>query len=173
MHIGEPCKPDPAQKLEMIFWDYAGHSEYYSTHQVFLSKGALHLLVVDIKRFSDEASARGELVDVWLDALQCRVPGSSVLVVATQIDRLAGDLEAAVNDLRLRVESHLNPQQNEIEGQWRGRTTSSDVQQGLFFHGVETVDSSRSESLFDPRLKLSSLVYSKRCLLYTSDAADE
>lgn len=35
VHIGEPCKPDAAQKLEIIFWDFAGHSEYYSTHQVF------------------------------------------------------------------------------------------------------------------------------------------
>ena len=98
-YVSNPCKPDTARELELIFWDFAGHSKYYSTHQLFLSKGALHLLVVDIERFSKEPSARVELVDVWLDALQSRVPGSSVLVVATQIDRLDGDLEVAVNDL--------------------------------------------------------------------------
>lgn len=79
---------------------------------------------MDIKRFSDDVSARGELVDVWLDALQCRVPGSSVLVVATQIDRLTSDLEVALKDLRIRVESYLNAH-DESDGQRRGRSTSS------------------------------------------------
>ena len=60
VHVSEPCKLDVARMLELVFWDFAGHSEYYSTHQAFLSKGALHLLVVDLKRFADDMSVRGE-----------------------------------------------------------------------------------------------------------------
>lgn len=138
VNVGNPFKPDAARKLELVFWDFAGHSEYYSTHQIFLSKGALHLLFMDIERFSKEPSASSESVDVWLDALQSRVPGSSVLVIAMQIDRLTDDVELAVNDLRLRLESHLNVQQNEIKGQRRDRPTFSNAR-GLVFHGIETV----------------------------------
>lgn len=38
VHLDEPCKPDDSGKLELVFWDFAGHSEYYSTHQLFLSE---------------------------------------------------------------------------------------------------------------------------------------
>ena len=162
VRLSEPCKVDDARKLELVFWDFAGHDEYYSTHQAFLSKGALHLLVVDLKRFTDEVSVRGELVDVWLDALQCRVPGSSVLVVATQIDRCTGDLKTKLGDLQDRVESHLSAKRETLERLECTNTTSSDIQRGLIFHGVETVSSANSESLIDLRLKLSKLVYSKR-----------
>ena len=30
----QPWRPDPAQPLEVLIWDFAGHSDYYSTHQV-------------------------------------------------------------------------------------------------------------------------------------------
>lgn len=30
----EPWRPNPAQPLEVVMWDFAGHSDYYSTHQV-------------------------------------------------------------------------------------------------------------------------------------------
>ena len=33
VHI-QPWRPDPAQPLEVLIWDFAGHSDYYSTHQV-------------------------------------------------------------------------------------------------------------------------------------------
>ena len=33
IHI-EPWRPNPTQPLEVLMWDFAGHTEYYSTHQV-------------------------------------------------------------------------------------------------------------------------------------------
>lgn len=150
VHVDKLHQPDPAHGLRLIFWDFAGHQEYHSTHQIFLSEGALHLLVVDLERFSETPSARNNLVCIWLDVLQCRVPGSNVLVVATKIDKLSGDLETylnALNDLRRIVENH---------------PSIKDRKQGLVFHGVETVSSARSESLSDLRSKLSSLVHGKK-----------
>ena len=161
VHVGEPCKPDAEQMLELIFWDFAGHQEYYSTHQVFLSKGALHLLVVDITRFVDEPVARGELVDVWLNALQCRVPGSSVLVVATQTDQFSGNLDVALDDLRRTVETHPTIECENLNGSFLDKSASLDGHRGLMFHGVEAVSSSNSESLLEFRLKLSTLVDTK------------
>ena len=161
VHVGEPCKPDAEQMLELIFWDFAGHHEYYSTHQVFLSKGALHLLVVNITRFVDEPVARGELVDVWLNALQCRVPGSSVLVVATHTDQFSCNLAVALDDLRRKVETHPTIECGERDGSFLAESASLDGHRGLMFLGVEAVSSSNSESLLEFRLKLSALVYTK------------
>lgn len=162
VHVGEPCKIVATRKLEFVFWDFAGHPEYYSTHQLFLSKGALHLLVVDLKRFGDEPLARGELVDVWLDALKCRVPGSNVLVVATQIDRCTGDTEAILGALDRTVKSHLSAEHNAFEGKRRNAFTSLDAEQSLTFHGVVAVSSACSQSLMNLRFQLYELVHSKR-----------
>lgn len=30
----QPWRPNPAQPLEVVIWDFAGHADYYSTHQV-------------------------------------------------------------------------------------------------------------------------------------------
>ena len=30
------------------FWDFAGQKEFYATHQTFLSRNAIYLLVVDV-----------------------------------------------------------------------------------------------------------------------------
>lgn len=161
--VDEPCKPDPTKELEIVFWDFAGHSEYWSTHQLFLSKGALNILVVDLKRFSDEPSTRAALVDVWLDALQCRVPGSNVFVVATQIDRCTSGIEADMADLQLRIKDHIRKQHDDLEQQVKSnRSTSSGAEKGLIFHGIEAVSSAYVDRLLDLRLKLCTLVYSNR-----------
>ncbi|CAM9609093.1 unnamed protein product, partial [Chrysoparadoxa australica] len=38
---------DDTKALEVKVWDFAGQEEYYAYHQIFLTKGALYLLVVD------------------------------------------------------------------------------------------------------------------------------
>lgn len=164
VHVTEPCQLDAERSLELTFWDFAGHNEYYYMHQVFLSKGALHLLVVDIKRFCDEPSARSELVNVWLDALQCRVPGSSVLIIATQSDRLNGDLELALKDLRRTVEIHPGIKRDKLDQTRPDKSTTLGAQQGLILHGIEAVSSAHSDSLLDLRLKLSMLVNTEQDL---------
>lgn len=162
VHVCEPCRPNAEQNLELIFWDFAGHEEYYSAHQIFLSQGALHLLVVDLLQYSIKPSKRDEMVNVWLDTLQRHVPGSNVLVVATKTDRLTGGFEANLGDLQRRVESHLRMQRNETDRTRGSTSTYSDLQRGLIFHGIETVSSTCPESLSTLRLRLASLVYSER-----------
>ncbi|CAM9766613.1 unnamed protein product, partial [Sphacelaria rigidula] len=71
-------------------------------HQLFLTEGALQLLVVDLDKYSRDTSCRGDTVYIWLDALLCRLPGCSVLVVATHTDLFGenrGQVEAALRDL--------------------------------------------------------------------------
>lgn len=48
-------------------WDFAGHADYYSTHQLFLTDGALHLLVVDLYKFHRNPFRRGGAIYIgWM-----------------------------------------------------------------------------------------------------------
>ncbi|CAN0222022.1 unnamed protein product, partial [Ectocarpus fasciculatus] len=73
VHI-QPWVPDFTPRLEVAIWDFAGHDDYYSTHQLFLTEGALHLLVVDLHKFDRDPLSRVDAVYIWLDSLLCRVP---------------------------------------------------------------------------------------------------
>lgn len=78
--------------------------------QLFLTDGALHLLVVDLHMFDRDPLSRGNAVYLWLDSLLCRVPGSAVLVVATHSDAFGDDDErcaAALEDLEAAIMEHL------------------------------------------------------------------
>ena len=75
------------KKKEFTFsiWDFAGQEEYYATHQCFLSKRSLYLLCWNI--------TEGEkgIVDLkpWLNNISLRAPSSSVVVVATFLDKMS------------------------------------------------------------------------------------
>lgn len=58
--------------------------------QMFLTPDALFILVVDMFAYVEEHS-REDALDLWLDILQSRVPGSVVLLVGTHIDSFGGD----------------------------------------------------------------------------------
>lgn len=162
VHVDDPCKPIPGEDLELVFWDFAGHSNYYHCHHLFLSAHALHLLVVDLKRFSETPGAhRGDLVDVWLDALQRKVPGSSVLVVATQIDRLAGDHGAVLRALEEAVKARIHSQREQFQRAFRNSSTNVTMPRYLIVHGVEAVSAAHTKSLLALREKLADLVMSK------------
>lgn len=88
--------------------------------QLFLTDGALHLLVVDLYKFHRDPSRRGDAVYIWLDALLCRVPGCAVLIVATHADDFGDDRDgvaAALAELRVVVEEHLDTKRAEWEAE--------------------------------------------------------
>lgn len=73
------------------------------------------MLVVDLKRFSENPSERGDLVGIWLDALQCRVPGATVLVVANVFDGWVADDESILDELRTAVTGHIHANDANLE----------------------------------------------------------
>ncbi|CAM9466296.1 unnamed protein product, partial [Hapterophycus canaliculatus] len=83
-------KPREELPLSVSLWDFAGQSEYYSSHQIFLTRGALFLLVVDVFELSRDppglADPRGAIFR-WLDILHDRVPGAVVGLVGTHGDK--------------------------------------------------------------------------------------
>lgn len=78
--------------LSVSLWDFAGQSDYFTSHQIFLTEGALFLLVVDLFELKRDADSRGVAdprgaIFRWLDALHDRVPGAVVALVGTHGDK--------------------------------------------------------------------------------------
>ncbi|KAI5703280.1 hypothetical protein M8J75_009878 [Diaphorina citri] len=63
-------------------WDFGGQREYYATHQYFLSKRSLYLVVWKIP---DGQPAIDEILQ-WLVNIQARAPNSPCLIVGTHYD---------------------------------------------------------------------------------------
>lgn len=123
VHVENSFKPDNSNPVELVFWDFAGHDDYHSTHSLFLTDGALFLLVVDLAGFVDDpsGSGRGDAIHIWLDALLCHTPGAVVKIVATHTDEMRedGDEEKAVRQLRKAVADHLAAKARQHESSWK------------------------------------------------------
>ncbi|XP_070567306.1 leucine-rich repeat serine/threonine-protein kinase 1-like [Ptychodera flava] len=65
-------------------WDFGGQKEYYATHQYFLSKRSLYLLLWKI---TDGEKGVNELQQ-WLVNIQVRAPDSPVIIVGTHYDEV-------------------------------------------------------------------------------------
>lgn len=63
-------------------WDFGGQREYYATHQYFLSKRSLYLVVW---RITDGFKGISEIFQ-WLVNIQSRAPNSPVIIVGTHYD---------------------------------------------------------------------------------------
>ncbi|VDN03509.1 unnamed protein product [Thelazia callipaeda] len=65
-------------------WDFGGQREYYATHQYFLSRRSLYVLVWKV---SDGEAALPDLHQ-WLVNIQARAPNSPVIIVGTHVDQI-------------------------------------------------------------------------------------
>ncbi|XP_012258936.2 leucine-rich repeat serine/threonine-protein kinase 1 [Athalia rosae] len=63
-------------------WDFGGQKEYYATHQYFLSKRSLYLVVW---RITDGFKGVSEIFQ-WLVNIQSRAPNSPVIIIGTHYD---------------------------------------------------------------------------------------
>ncbi|XP_065648792.1 leucine-rich repeat serine/threonine-protein kinase 1 isoform X2 [Hydra vulgaris] len=70
--------------IKFSTWDFGGQSEYYATHQCFLSQRAIYLLVC---RLTDKSFGISHL-ESWLLNIQARAPNTTVLIVGTHADEI-------------------------------------------------------------------------------------
>lgn len=73
---------------------------------------------MDLYKLSRDLSCRGDAVNIWLDALLCRVPGCAVLIVATHGDQFGdnpGKVDAALSDLQNVIEKHMKDKRDELD----------------------------------------------------------
>ncbi|KAG8224988.1 hypothetical protein J437_LFUL005999, partial [Ladona fulva] len=81
-------------------WDFGGQREYYATHQYFLSKRSLYLVVW---RIPDGQRGISEILQ-WLVNIQARAPNSPVIIVGTHYDMMrdpssmSEDLQQMIRD---------------------------------------------------------------------------
>lgn len=66
-------------------WDFGGQKEYYATHQYFLSKRSLYLVLWKI---TDGKKGLAEVLQ-WLGNIQARAPNSPVIIVGTHFDAVS------------------------------------------------------------------------------------
>ena len=84
-HIGRP-------KFQFSIWDFGGQKEYYSTHQCFLSRRSMYLLVFNLTHGDNGV----EELRPWLNNIQLRAPWSLVIIVGTHLDRIASAQKTAI-----------------------------------------------------------------------------
>lgn len=73
--------------VTLSVWDFAGQEIYHSAHEAFFSNQALYLVVWDMRNHSPRNIDLK--VQFWIDLIQVRAPGSSIIVVGTHMDSLS------------------------------------------------------------------------------------
>ena len=88
-----------------------GQKEYYATHQCFLFKHSLYLLVWNIT----ERDAGIDDLKPWLNNIAARAPGSSVIIVGTFLDEVSEeDRRSGIVDILLRKVAELSRQYDQL-----------------------------------------------------------
>jgi internalin A len=79
---------DPQSKINVNIWDFGGQEIMHSTHQFFLTKRSLYLLVIDSRLTQEE-----NRVEYWLKIIQSFGGESPVLIVGNKIDQHPLDID--------------------------------------------------------------------------------
>ncbi|KAM4723103.1 malignant fibrous histiocytoma-amplified sequence 1 homolog [Rhinophrynus dorsalis] len=103
--VGIEISKFQTEEFTFLFWDFAGHLEYYLTHHVFITPHALVILVVDLHRYElGNSEVFHDLVGFWIGNLLMRVPESVVLTVGTHVDLCQPDeVEVKCQDIKERI----------------------------------------------------------------------
>ena len=75
-------------------WDFGGQQEYYTTHQYFLSRRSLYLVlwkIVDGEKGINE-------IQQWLINIQARAPNSPVIIIGTHQDAVSSQFPPSFSD---------------------------------------------------------------------------
>jgi internalin A len=81
-----PHPHKPGETMTLHVWDFGGQQIYHTTHQFFMTKRSLYLLVWNARLDTDQAR-----LDHWLEKIKALAPDAPVLLVATHIDERPAD----------------------------------------------------------------------------------
>lgn len=85
------CQPRPENaesKIVVNIWDFGGQDIMHATHQFFLTKRSLYLLVLDARLTQEE-----NRVEYWLKIIQSYGGESPVLIIGNKIDQKPLDID--------------------------------------------------------------------------------
>ena len=80
--------PIKGEKVRLNLWDFGGQEIMHATHQFFLTKRSLYLLVLDSRR--DEA---GNRIEYWLKIIESFGGDSPIIIVGNQVDQHPFDID--------------------------------------------------------------------------------
>ena len=75
------------QTLHLNTWDFGGQHVYHATHQFFLTRRSLYLVVWNARLGAEQGR-----LHYWLDTIKALTPDFPILLVATHTDERAPDL---------------------------------------------------------------------------------
>ncbi|NVM57338.1 MAG: leucine-rich repeat domain-containing protein, partial [Desulfobacterales bacterium] len=81
-----PHPNKPGETMTLHVWDFGGQQIYHTTHQFFMTKRSLYLLVWNARLDTDQAR-----LDHWIEKIKALAPDAPVLLVATHIDERPAD----------------------------------------------------------------------------------
>ena len=76
----------PLHKLTGYFWDFGGQEIMHATHQFFLTKRSVYILVLDSRKDNDVAGQ----IRQWVKRIKATGGNSDIIVVANQYDLNSG-----------------------------------------------------------------------------------
>ncbi|MGC4092906.1 MAG: COR domain-containing protein [Polyangiaceae bacterium] len=92
--LGASAAPDhPERAIQLNIWDFGGQEIMHATHQFFLTKRSLYLLVLDARKGENECN-----IHHWLKIIQSYGADSPVIVVTNKCD---GSNQLTLNETRL------------------------------------------------------------------------
>jgi internalin A len=75
--ISFPNKTDPDKEFSVNLWDFGGQEIYHATHQFFLTKRSLYILVTDVRKEDTD-------FNYWLQVIEVLSAGSPVIIVQNE-----------------------------------------------------------------------------------------
>jgi serine/threonine protein kinase/Leucine-rich repeat (LRR) protein len=80
--VGERAA-DGNAKINFVAYDFAGQSIYYLTHELFMTRRALYVVVF---KLTDDFESSLKFVSFWLSSIRTRARDAPVIVVGTYLD---------------------------------------------------------------------------------------
>ena len=91
------------RSFRLNVWDFAGQEIYHATHQFFLTKRSLYVLVDDTRRDDYDVHDRG--FKYWLEAIEVLADSSPVLIFQNEKGGRSKDI--ALGNIKNRFENVL------------------------------------------------------------------
>jgi internalin A len=93
----------PHHEIMLNTWDFGGQQIYHATHQFFLTKRSLYMVVWNARLGVEQGR-----LDYWLETIKAHAPDAPVLLVVTHVDERMPDLNYQLyKDVYPQIAGHL------------------------------------------------------------------
>ncbi len=126
--------PKEDRGFNVNIWDFGGQEIYHNTHQFFLTKRSLYILIVDYRTEKHE-------INYWMQIVEMMGGGSPLLIVQNEKDNRVGDLnlsglksqysEIYKDDFRVDLRAVCEGEHHKIESEKAFNQLQTEIQSKL------------------------------------------